>query len=202
MIQKNEEYLLLRKALEQIATFGTSPSDASHLVDVGTDAFLSYYDKEIIKDMISKGGATCKFIEGAYGSGKTHILQILREISFKNKMAVAFTDLSQALSLSNWKLITEYILMNIEIEINGKIIKSLPEILVLLGKNLPSKNIEVLKKDNLPCSSFKNAILYALKRDSLNDYSWNLLKQYLLGQKTSSVAMRDNGLIGIKSNLT
>lgn len=202
MILENNEPLLLRSTLEQIAAYGTSPTGTSHLVDVGTEAYLSYYRKEIIEDLIAKGGATCKFIEGAYGSGKTHVLQMLREVSFQNGMAVASTDLSQALSLSDWKLITEYILMNIEAKINGQIIRSLPEIIAALGKNDVNRNLEVLKKENLPSAGFKNAIIYALRRENLSEYAWNLLKQYLLGNKVSAVLMRNSGLTGIKGNLT
>ncbi|NLY42550.1 MAG: DUF2791 family P-loop domain-containing protein [Clostridiaceae bacterium] len=202
MILENDESLLLRNALEHIAAYGISPPGTSHLVDVGTDAFLSYYQKEIIQDLVAKGGATCKFIEGSYGSGKTHVLQLLREVSLQNGMAVASTDLSQALSLSDWKLITEYILMNIEARINGQIVKSLPEIVAALGKSGANKNIEVLKKENLPSAGFKNAIIYALRSEILSDFSWNLLKQYLLGNKVSTVLMRNCGLGGIKGNLT
>jgi hypothetical protein len=198
----NNESVVLRTALEQIATFGTSPSAASHIVDVGTEGYLSYYKKEVIEELIAKGGATCKFIEGAYGSGKTHLLQILREVSFQNGMAVASTDLSRAISLSDWKLITEYILMNIEAKIDGQIIRSLPDILIALGKSGEHRNMEVLKRENLPCAGFKNAIIYALKRDNLNEYTWNLLKQYLLGNKVSTILLRNSGLIGIKGSLT
>lgn len=193
---------LLRVALDQIATFGTSPSGSSHLVDVGTEGYLTYYKEEVIEGLIAKGGATCKFIEGAYGSGKTHILQILREVSFDCGMVVANTDLSQALSLSDWKLITEYILANMEARINGQIIRSLPDILVALGKSELYNNLDILRKENLPCAGFKNAILYALKSDKLTDSAWELLKQYLLGNRVSAAMLRDQGLIGIKGRLT
>ncbi|HHY90668.1 MAG TPA: DUF2791 family P-loop domain-containing protein, partial [Clostridiales bacterium] len=117
-------------------------------------------------------------------------------------MAVASTDLSQALSLSDWKLIAEYILMNIEAKINGQIVKSLPEIIVALGRTGADKNIEVLKRENLPSAGFKNAIIHALRREALRDDAWDLLKQYLLGSKVSTVSMRNHGLIGIRENLT
>lgn len=202
MVYEYKKPEFLRSILEYIAAYGISPPGTSHFVDVGTDDFISHYRKEIVEDLISKGGATCKFIEGAYGSGKTHLLQILEEVSLQNGMVVASIDLSQALGLSDWKLITKYILVNMEAKIEGQIVKSLPEIVDALGTNIADENIETLKKESLPSTGFKNAIIYTLKRKNLSHYSQDLLKQYLMGNKVSTVVMRNNGLTGIKGNLT
>lgn len=193
---------ILVNALEQIASFGTAPQDASHLVDVGTDGYLRYFEEEIIEDIVSCGGATCKFYEGVYGSGKSHILNMLRELAFSRGMVVASTDLSQAISFTDWKLVTEYILQNMEIRSGNQIIRSLPEILAALGEYDITPNIEKLKGEYLPCPGFVNAMIYATQKNSLDNKAWELLKQYLLGHKVSVVSLRDNGLMGIKGNLT
>ena len=198
-LESNE---LLISALEQIASFGTAPQNATHLVDVGTSRYLEYFNKEIIEDIVSEGGATCKVYEGVYGSGKSHILNLLRESAFDKGMVVASTDLSQAMSLTDWKLVTEYILQNMEMRIDDQIIRSLPEILAALGKYDISSNIKLLKKEYLPCSGFVNAMIYATQKENLDQQAWELLKQYLLGYKVSVALFRNCGLRGIKGNLT
>lgn len=199
LLETNE---ILINALEQIASFGTAPQDAAHLVDVGADKYLKYFEEEIIEDIVSYGGATCKFYEGVYGSGKSHILNLLRELAFDKGMVVASTDLSQAIGFTDWKLVTEYILQNMEMRSGNQITRSLPEILAALGKYEIGPNIEKLKGEYLPCPGFTNAMVYATQKDSLDNETWELLKQYLLGHKISVVSLRDHGLIGIKGNLT
>jgi hypothetical protein len=197
----NNGNILLKNALEQIATFGTAPSGAAHLVDIGTERYINYFEKEVIEDLISKGGATCKFFEGAYGAGKTHILEMLRELSFKKNLVVANTNLSQALALSDWKLITEYIFQNMEALIDGQIVRSLPEILAVWGRKDITSNIEILKKENLPCPGFKYAMIYATQKEKLSDSLWSLLKEHLSGRKVGALDFKKQGLNNIKESL-
>ncbi|MEQ8187743.1 MAG: BREX system ATP-binding domain-containing protein [Candidatus Eremiobacterota bacterium] len=197
----NNGNILLKNALEHIATFGTAPSGTSHLVDVGTERYLKYFEKEIIDDLVSKGGATCKFFEGAYGSGKTHILEMLRELAFKKNLVVANTNLSQALSLSDWRLITEYIFQNMEALIDGQIVRSLPEILALWGRKNITSHIDILKKENLPCPGFKYAMIYATQKDKISPELWPFIEEYLSGRKVSNSDLKKHGLGKIKNCL-
>lgn len=120
---------ILKNILKTIAGFGIAPPGTAHIFDAGTGGYLKYFEKEIIDELIAYEGATCRFFEGVYGSGKSHLLQLLKELAFRKGMVVASTDLSQALGLTDWKLITQHILENMEIRIDGEIIRSLPKIL-------------------------------------------------------------------------
>jgi len=197
----NNGNILLRKAIEHIASFGTAPERGTHLVDVGTERYLDYFNKEIIEDLLVKGGSTCKFFYGDYGAGKTHILEMLRELSLEKGMVVANTNLSQALSLSDWKLITEYIFQNMEASVNGQVLRSLPNILSALGKKNIDSNIKTLRREVLPITSFKNAMIYATQKDKLNESTWDMIKAYLLGTKVTVASLKKEGIGNIKASL-
>ncbi len=96
----------VRASLEKLAEHGTPPPGASPIIDVGTDSFVEFFADEVIDGLIATGGSTCRFFEGAYGSGKTHLLQLLEMRARDRGMAVVRLDLSQALSLADWRLIT------------------------------------------------------------------------------------------------
>ncbi|WP_373064703.1 BREX system ATP-binding domain-containing protein, partial [Gemmatimonas sp.] len=85
-------------ALEQLAQYGVPSQGAARLLDVGSAEFLRYFERETLDDFVCRGGATCKLFEGAYGSGKTHLLHLLHDLALSKGMAVVKTDLSQALS--------------------------------------------------------------------------------------------------------
>lgn len=51
----------------------------SSVIDVGSDAFVSCFEHEILNGLVQHGGATCRFFEGSYGAGKTHLLRLLGE---------------------------------------------------------------------------------------------------------------------------
>lgn len=64
-------------SLNKIAQNGTDDVEIADLIDVGNQDYMNYFENEVIENLIAKGGATCKFIEGAYGAGKTHLLNLI-----------------------------------------------------------------------------------------------------------------------------
>lgn len=76
---------------------GTVPREGLGYIAVGREKELSSLlrDTEIIED----GGATFRFIVGDYGSGKTFLLQTIKEYAVKNDFIVAEVDLSPNRSL-------------------------------------------------------------------------------------------------------
>jgi hypothetical protein len=187
-------------ALETLAQYGIPQPQMAHLFDVGTEPYLNYFEREVIDEFVSKGGATCKFFEGAYGSGKTHLLQLLRQRALSKGMIVASTDLSQALRLEDWKQITSFILENMEAEINGQLVTSLPKILDSLQKQGKIK-VDALRKAQLVHPGFYNALLWAAQREHLDSSAWYALSHYLTGHRVSVAEMRRHNLIGIKGSL-
>lgn len=190
-------------SLVQIAQNGTDNVEIADLIDVGTQDYMNYLEKEVIENLISKGGSTCKFIEGAYGAGKTHLLNLIYKKALSKGMPVAFTTLDSAVSFTDWKLIVEFILENIECRYEGITYKSLPEILSFAGEKLVNdRQKEILKSVKLPSASFKNAILLALDRKKLNNKAWEVVKEYLVGRKVYVQTFKAVGINNIKASLS
>jgi len=125
----------LYDVLENVAQWGLPPSGhASHL-DVGSSKYLDFFEKEILNKLLRQGGATVRIFEGVYGSGKTHLLDLLSEKGYRNNMVVAKTDLSQAIDMHDWRLVTRHILEHATILHEGQVITSIPDILEALGRN-------------------------------------------------------------------
>lgn len=192
---------LVIDALESMAQFGVLPANAVDLFDIGTREYLSFFEQEVIDSLISQGGATCRFFEGAYGSGKTHLLQILGNKGLKKGMVVTSTDLSQAMGLNDWRLITLYILQNMQAEIDGEVVRSLPEIVERYGQ-AGKANVARLRNAKLPHSGFQSAMAFAARRDSLSDSSWDRIMMFLLGNRVPVSELKKHGIQGIKNPLS
>ncbi len=198
MTALNREIIL--SALEATAMSGEPPSRLASLLDVGTIEYLNYFKHEILDGLIAAGGATCRFYEGPYGSGKTHLLELLEEMALNEGMIVVRTDLDSDLSLENWSAITKHILQNVEMEIRGQIVRSLPLILEMLGQSGKDK-LDLLARTPLPHPGFKKAMLMALQGNEVSDKGWLLLRAFLQGEKVTVSEFKRVGITGVKSSL-
>lgn len=190
-------------SLNKIAQNGTDDVEIADLIDVGNQDYMNYLENEVIENLIAKGGATCKFIEGAYGAGKTHLLNLIYKKALSKGMLVAFTTLDSAVSLTDWKLVVEYILENVEYRHEGITYKSLPEILTFAGERLvDDRQKEILNTAKLPSASFKNAILLALNKKNLNNEAWEVVKEYLVGRKVNVQTFKSVGINNIRASLS
>ncbi|WP_045175133.1 BREX system ATP-binding domain-containing protein [Anaerocellum danielii] len=193
----------LISSLHNIAHSGTDDIEIADLIDVGNKDYMDYLENEVIENLIAKGGATCKFIEGAYGAGKTHLLNLIYKKALEKGMLVACTNLDSAISLTDWKLVVEYILENVEFRYEDITIKSLPEILAFAGEYLvDSEQKKILKSTQLPSNSFKNAILLALNKRVLSSRTWEVIREYLIGRKVNVQTFKSLGITDIRASLS
>lgn len=189
------------EALEQLAQFGVPSQGAARLFDVGSDEFIRYFEREVFDELIANGGSTCKIFEGSYGSGKTHLLQLLEDSALDRGMAVVRTDLSQALNLEDWHLITQHVLQNIELKTPRGIVRSLPRVLDALGKS-GTADIGALRTGILPHVGFARAMALACDPRDMRHDTRQLLAKYLQGEKVSATALKADGVSGVKHPLS
>jgi len=190
------------EALECVAQIGVPSIGAASILDVGSHDFLKYFEKEILDNFIAQGGSTCRFFEGAYGSGKTHLLQLFQDIAIKRHMLVVEVELSHSMNFIYWESITRYIMEKIQCRFDGKVVRSLPKILDALALNgWASEN--PLKSFHLPHTGFVNAIdTYLKQNQNLNPAAKEKLAQFLIGQRVSAVELRKLGVTGVKNPLS
>lgn len=191
----------VKRALEQVAQHGTPPRGTASLFDVGTERFRAYFEKEVLDGLIANGGATCKLIEGPYGSGKTHLLDLLDESARVRGMAVLRADLTQALSLENWQLVTQYMLDNLELERDGHTCRSLPMILEHLGQE-DGFDAARLTRAGLPHPGFAAGMACAARPD-LRATTREPLSLFLRGHRVSVADLRSYGVPkGVRGSLS
>lgn len=187
-------------ALETMAEYGEPPQNNAALLDVGSHDYLHFFSTEIINHLIAGGGSTCRFFEGPYGAGKTHLLRLLEAEAIRSGFAVVRTDLSSDLSLENWKAITGFILKNMQANIDGEPVRSLFNILTALGREGAVGSAQ-LKTTPMPHPGFKNAIFQALHQYTDSAVTVNRLRSFLHGDKVSVAELKSVGITGVKNPL-
>ena len=187
-------------ALETMAENGEPPPTNISVFDVGSDHYLRFFVEEICDLLVAGGGSTCRFFEGPYGAGKTHLLKLLEERALKLGFAVVRTDLSSDLHLEDWKAITRYILQDMQANINGEPVRSLFNILTSLG-NRGAKGLARLKTTPMPHPGFKNAIFQAVQHSNSNSTEAHLLRAFLHGEKVTAAQLKKSGIYGVKNSL-
>lgn len=90
---------------EEMVTTGQPPSDNCSLLGVGYDQAFQALKKVYLERGFARGRSTEKFIIGPYGSGKTHFLRQLLELSQQMDCVTAEVPLSQDVDISKPLLI-------------------------------------------------------------------------------------------------
>lgn len=188
-------------ALEVIAQNGIPATGCAWITDVGSGEFVDFFEDEILSHLIANGGSTCRIFEAAYGAGKTHLLDLLQSLAAKRGMAVVRIDLSQAVSLNDWRLITTQVLENLTVEIELQQHRSLPNVLEALGERGLAR-IASLHPDRLPHPGFANAMQIALAGTYPSPAVRERLHRFLLGDRIGVGMLRDSGIRRVNEPLS
>ncbi len=81
----------VRDALLQSLRAGVVPRTGQQYIQVGRHREVTALLQDLTR--ISDGGSTLRFVIGAYGSGKTFFLQLVRSIALEHKLVTAHADL-------------------------------------------------------------------------------------------------------------
>ena len=81
-----------RDAVLQSLRAGVVPRRGQHLIQVGRAGEIKALAGDI--DRVADGGSTIRFVIGAYGSGKTFFLHLVRSMAMEKKLVTAHADLT------------------------------------------------------------------------------------------------------------
>lgn len=186
--------------LEQLAAYGTPSSGVARRIDVGSEAYLRFFEQELLEELIEIGGSACRIYEGEYGAGKTHLLQLLSDTAQERGAAVVRADLSQDLHLSDWRSLIQHILQELRMgDTNGEIHRGLPDI--LLDFDWEPSGEEALRNLRVPHTGFRDAIRAAVYSDLPPDAA-QTLRRFLLGEPVRISDLRRHGVKGVKGSVT
>ena len=187
-------------ALETMATSGLPPTTQPDLFDVGSGPFLDVVEDELFDRLVSRGAATCRFVEGPYGAGKTHLLRLMTRRALDRGMAVLSAELSADLNIESWDAVTRFVLQRIQLHDGDQLVTGLPAVLRALG----ARDIDQERLASMPAPhpSFRNAMLVGLRPDALTSEAASLLDRYLEGQRIASGKLRMAGIRDVKDPLS
>jgi hypothetical protein len=188
-------------ALEQVAQSGEPAPGTARLLDVGTEHFVNYFEEEVLNGLIVGGGATVRVFEGSYGTGKTHLLDLLHDLGVRRRMAVVRTTLSDALSLSDWRLVTQHVMQNIELTANGETARSLPRVLDMLARSGPV-DASALTTGALPHPGVARGMELLANGKNLGSEGRQLVHRFLLGERVTVSDLRKAGATGVRNPLS
>jgi len=192
----------VRALLMPVAANGICGPDSAPLLDVGTRPYIDYFAREVIEDLAIKSGATVRIFEGACGAGKTHLLRLLETLGRKQGFVIVYTQLNNhALQIEDWRAVTLHILENLELDLAGKRLRSLPDILAGLGDS-GKADFRRLYDAVMPHAAFKTAMTIManpVKRSAVQEEP---LRLYLRGQSMRVADLRAAGINGVKNSLS
>jgi hypothetical protein len=90
---------------------GRVPRQGTLQLAVGRDAEIAEFSRML--DYVCGGFADVRFLRGDYGSGKTFICSVLRELAFERKMAVSIVNLSRDIPFGRRELVLSEILLGL-----------------------------------------------------------------------------------------
>jgi len=85
---------LAKAMVHKLGSFGTPPEFGIEHFSVGMEQYLSVIENEYLKDMLRYNLSSFKLVTGNYGGGKTHLLYLVRELSWRNNYITSYVSLS------------------------------------------------------------------------------------------------------------
>jgi hypothetical protein len=167
---------------------------------VGTGPFIQYFQEEILEGLVSGGYATCKVIRGAYGSGKSHLADLLRDRALGLNYLVVRTDLSQEIGFDDVQTLTRHIVENMECRSGAGILKGLPAILNNVASSGPPA-VDITTRQQLPHTGYARAMSLLVNRRFKTIDDREMLERFLLGDRIAAAEFASRQMRGVKNSL-
>jgi hypothetical protein len=180
-----------RDALRKLAANGTiSDSEVAMEISVGLDGFRTRWTDEILP-FIAAGGSELRFVEGAYGRGKTHMLKVLSKLAEERGFLTCYTSCgTDSEPFESLEVTYQVIARNLSWQNGGSPIVGLPRIL----EHLEKEQLATLRSSNHIVAPLRN--LCRAYHWLLNDVAVSMetkadLRELLAGNKAHRVVFRD-----------
>lgn len=181
----------LIEALETLAQFGVPRHGTASLVDVGSGPYLDFVRDELLDGYVGMGGSAIRIIEGQYGAGKTHILQLIEELALESGYVATRTDLSEAVGFDVPRVLVKYLLQSVTVASDQGPAKGLSAVVRHLGEDPGTVG---------PHAGFAHAMHYmAVDPGAASSTS---LRRFLGGERVTVAELRSQGFRGVKNPLS
>jgi hypothetical protein len=180
-----------RDALRQLAANGTiSDSEVAMEISVGLDGFRKRWTDEILP-FIAAGGSELRFVEGAYGRGKTHMLRVLSKLAEERGFLTCYTSCgTDSEPFESLEVTYQVIARNLCWQNGGNPVIGVHRIL----ESLEKEQLASLRSSNHVVAPLRNlcrAYHWLLNDDTVSMETKADLRELLLGNKAHRVVFRD-----------
>jgi len=114
-----------QKIIQALGT-GATPTVGLECVTVGRRYWVDAINKFYLNEFIKQGGSAVKFLNGDYGSGKTHLLNLIRNEAFARDYVVSFVTLkAREAPFNKFEIIYEKIIdgLSVKTKLDGDALK-------------------------------------------------------------------------------
>jgi hypothetical protein len=188
-------------ALETVAQSGIAAPGAAALLDVGTSEFVEFIEAELLNGLLPNGGSTFRVFEGAYGAGKTHLLQLLANAAAQQGMITVHADLAQGQSLETPQHLVSFLLQNMQWTGASGTHRSLPRILQAMSREgvVTCAGFQVA---TFAHSGFAAAMRMTVVGEVNRSSQLDLISRYLCGERVPAREVKQAAISGLKRPLS
>jgi len=189
----------VREALRATVSGGIATENSADVLDVGSGSWLRVIESDVLANLSGGGPGAIRLICGPYGSGKSHLLDLVRVRADRYGLLTATCELSRGHGLAELSTVVQAVIGALRLGgPDGPV--GLPNVLRAIGEAGADPNS--LDAARFPHPSFANAMRMALRPRQLEPNARALLDRYLEGDNVSASALTHVGLRGLRAPLS
>jgi hypothetical protein len=143
----------------------------------------------------------CCFYQSDQDEERAELMAGFRNAALENSMIYAELSMNKDENISDSLWLIKSALRTMEASFHGRLIQSLPEILVAAPWGFQDIQIGALREIRLACPGFKDAMIMALEGGRLTKPQWSLLSRFLQGESIDSENFENMGLAPLTDGL-
>lgn len=177
---------------------GVVPDEDLEILCVGRDKEIAEIERCF--ELASEGSGIVKFLNGEYGSGKSFLLNVIKQLAVKNNFIVSKIQIDRGFRFNNLEHLYYHVMHNLTLNVTGRSVTSFESIFDLWIKKLQdttdrTKAVEeineVISSLNEYNMSFARAFLSYIKaRIERNKELSNAIASWLMGEKNIPAALK------------
>lgn len=190
---------VVREALRAAVSAGIATEVAAEILDVGSKPWIDAVERDVLSGLATAGAGAIRVVCGPYGSGKTHLLDLIRAAAARRGLLTAAAELSRGHGLADLATVVQEALCELRLGgVDGP--KGLPAILRALGE--AGAKPDLLNERRFPHPSFARGMQLALRPRQLSPDARMLLDRYLEGESVRAADLTRAGLKRIRAPLS
>jgi hypothetical protein len=191
----------LLEGLQSIAEAGQPAYGVVRELDVGSREYIECFVDEAVFP-VRAGASILRVFVGSYGSGKTHLLELVAGEAVNRGFAIVRADLSSGTGLDEWEQVVASVLAGMTLRRpDGRICRGMHEILQEVAAEQPGAAAR-LGHSRHPHEPLARAVSLLLRPEKLTEDAKDLLARYICGERVGAGLLSRAGIRGVRAPLS